>query len=193
MSKYFFLLIYFISLSNVSFAERELGHSDWDGLYLPDYMINDKEYPELTMSHSFESYVLIVSYKDKLIIKAKVFAGNPKNIRVSEFEGEIINPKLKKQIIKNEDVNVKKNNKIPQKKSPIGDFKCKYCSKSYSRKDNLKRHIVKCKMKDFDKHRGEILNLQDTLHVERELYVNTLDKIQTRLGEVENLYKTLRN
>ena len=83
-----------------SFAERELYHSDWAGLYLPDYMINNKEYPELTMAHSYESYVLIVSYKDKLIVKAKVFAGNPKNIRVSEFEGEINNPKLKKQIIK---------------------------------------------------------------------------------------------
>jgi len=103
MIKSLLIFITFILLSSPSNAERELSLSDWDGLYLPDYMINDKEYPELTMSHSFESYVLIVSYKDKLIIKAKVFAGNPKNIRVSEFEGEIINPKLKKQIIKNEE------------------------------------------------------------------------------------------
>ena len=102
------LLILLVSmfLSSPSFAEKELNHSDWIGLYLPDYMIDDKEYPELTMHHSFESYVLIVSYKDKLIVKAKVFAGNPKNIRVSEFEGEINNPKLKKQTIKDEDCNL---------------------------------------------------------------------------------------
>ena len=103
MIKSLFVLLISIFLSSPSIAERELYNSDWAGLYLPDYMINNKEYPELTMAHSYESYVLIVSYKDKLIVKAKVFAGNPKNIRVSEFEGEINNLKLKKQIIKNED------------------------------------------------------------------------------------------
>jgi hypothetical protein len=100
MIKSLFVLLISIFLSSPSIAERELYNSDWAGLYLPDYMINDKEYPELTMAHSYESYVLIVSYKDKLIVKAKVFAGHPKNIRVTEFEGEINNPKLKKQIIK---------------------------------------------------------------------------------------------
>ena len=100
MIKSLLVLLISIFLSSPSIAERELYHSDWAGLYLPDYMINNKEYPELTMAHSYESYVLIVSYKDKLIVKAKVFAGNPKKIRVSEFEGEINNPKLKKQIIK---------------------------------------------------------------------------------------------
>ena len=103
MIKSLLIVLTSIFFSSVSFAESELYQSDWVGLYLPDYMINDKEYPELTMHHSFESYVLIISYKDKLIVKAKVFAGSSKNIRVSEFEGEITNPKLKKQVIKDKD------------------------------------------------------------------------------------------
>ena len=44
--------------------------------------------------------MLVVSFKDKFILKAKAFAGNSKNIRVSEFEGEIKNLKLKKHVIK---------------------------------------------------------------------------------------------
>ena len=105
MIKSLLILLTSIFFSSPSLAEKELNHSDWVGLYLPDYMIADKEYPELTMHHSFESYVLIISHKDKLIVKAKVFAGSAKNIRVSEFEGEITNPKLKKQVIKDKDIN----------------------------------------------------------------------------------------
>ena len=149
------LFMFTFFYSSQSYAEKYLHDGAWAGLFLPSYMINEKEYPEFTIGHSYESYVLVVSFKDKLILKAKVFAGNPKNIRVSEFEGEIRNSKLKKHIIKDGDCKlsvefIKDRNINRLKLKDSGYLECgpvrfddvyyQYENSSWKKYDNLVRH-----------------------------------------------------
>ena len=127
--RFYFLIVYLIFLNFQSYAKPELNQGDWVGLYLPDYMIESKEYPDFSWYSNYESYVLIISYKEKLIVKAMTFAGAPNNRRVSEFEGEIKNYNLPKQILKDKNCNisielVKKDKKTKLVLKDSGYLKC---------------------------------------------------------------------
>ena len=69
--------------------------------------------------------------------------------------------------------------KITQKKNT---FDCDYCNKQYSRKDNLKRHLIKCKEKDsIDaiKKENEILKkeLLKLINKKCKIHPKTLEKM----------------
>ena len=100
MFKFLFFILFLTFINSNTYAADDLNEGNWVGLYLPKEMIDDKEFPDFSWYSQYESYVLIISYKEKLIFKAKTFAGLPRNRRVSEFEGEIKNYNLSKNILR---------------------------------------------------------------------------------------------
>jgi hypothetical protein len=81
---------------------------------------------------------------------------------------------------------------LPQKPSVIPQLTsklvCNYCNKTYSRADNLKRHMDKCKVKiNNDKSKDEIIAiLQDTIKQQQELFQKQFIEMKKQLLDTIN-------